>query len=514
MRPIGPDKHASFLNAAASRIETCSAFLLQFSLTVAVSFLRPLFHDEASTYYGCAFGMDRLWQYLDIHPPLFFLMAAGYFEIGGANLLGLRIVSAVCMSAGSYIFAHACARLFGQTRPSRALLWFCATSPFLIFAGSFARYYGLITLLAAVGFDVAVKFRSSPLPRYAFALGISGALLLLTNYPAALLLLPVMLFLVIRHGRIKSLIIFAAPVSLAALTLVPLLLHQWTEFAAATSSQGLGQFLKQVVLSGAYLFYCLGLGDALPPWTPIGLVTAIGLCSLFAVGLIHGLRSAPRLRNLAFLVVLLVDAGAIIGALLLPGARMLFLPPRMPYLFFMLALLIIGIPAAASKLRTWQVVLAVGINLTGLAPLLFSNHTTVWAYRLPLNDISRTIKVWLEEFDGNQEKPSIPFYLPSASFANVRFHLEQEKLPISINPITVPEDSRMAFVLSETRGETSTPLELREPSNETTTSAWVRERTAFLLPEDKIAMRLKKQIMHRDAQPYKLSLKLYLKADN
>src|SRR5690606_3070330 len=126
------------------RMVPALAGLFTFLLCAALGWMRPLFHDEASTWYFAGPSLEHLFEMLhqDVHPPAYFLLAWSWFQLAGesSGIPGLRLMSAAFMGMAVTVFLGAIKRWFGRSVPT-VVVACVALSPFLVFCGYFARYY-------------------------------------------------------------------------------------------------------------------------------------------------------------------------------------------------------------------------------------------------------------------------------------------------------------------------------------------------------------------------------------
>lgn len=505
--PLSPRVRDSL--AAAAVAVTSSAVALQ----------RPLFHDEASTWYGTAPGVREIFAYLDVHPPLYFLFTGAWFQVFGPDLTALRLASALFMAVGVYLFLRAVShpaliRVLPVSSPALALL--CATSPFLPFVGSFARYYALVCLLAALALWLMAKHLEAPSTPRAALLGLVSGTLFLTNYPAATLLIPLITLWFFRSchgdGVRLSRTAFSVPLFLLCAAWLPFFLEQ-LEKEGPSAPAGAASMARSLVTAGGYMLYALLVGDGLPPWSVAGLGAAGLLLVVFLMGVTWGGRGTHAARRLVLVVAGLLLTGGVLGAVLLPGARSLFLPPRVAFLFFPVVLVLALACSSRARLSRMALAGALAANLTGLWGVLIARDTTVWAYQVPNREIARAVRQAAAEAAPPQKsgEAGVAFWYPAASLRNVLFTLGPVPSHMVVNHSG--KGSRMQIVLSETRSPPWPPAEAvgAGPAGNPPGS-WRLAAERFFLSEPVQAGRLKRLIAGREIVPHKLRLQVYVPA--
>lgn len=509
-------------NSKAPFLRDLLAALIVTAAAAVAALQRPLFHDEASMWYGTGGTVRETLAWLDVHPPLYFLFTTAWFRLLGPELTGLRLVSCLLTGGAVLLFLRAAGQgnelAGGSTFRGNSLGLICATSPFLAFAGSFARYYGLVCFLAALALWLLVRLAAAGATvRRAALLGLLTGGLFLTNYPAAFLLGPLIAGAVLgltrrenRH-RLRLRLAFAVPCLVLCGLWMPFFLRQLGE-EGPSAPGGAGSFLRSVVMSGAYLIYALLAGDGLPPWSAAGLAAG-GVLSLAVLGgFIRGWRIGGAARGLVLGAAALLAGGTVLGALLLPGPRMLFLPPRVAFLCFpvmlLLALACSGDRAAVRRVVLGAVVCAQAAGLWGL---LGARDTTVWAYRVPDREIAAAVRRELK--DRGPGEAEVAFWYPAASLRNVLFVLGTPGDGVALN--RSPEGVKRQIIVSETRAPAWPPAEAvgGDPAGNPP-GRWRLVHEEFFLPEPPEAGRLKRLIAGREILPFKLRLQVYEPEEN
>jgi hypothetical protein len=482
-----------------------------FVLCAITAIQRPLFHDETSTWYFAGGSILHLFQQLrqDVHPPAYFLLASGYFHLFGPAFVGLRLVSCACACA-TVLVLLAAMRLWFPARQFPVLRWYLATCPFLVFVAYFARYYALVLLLSALCLYAVALYRNRPAARLALAAGVVAGLVLLTNYVAGFVAAFTCVAMVASvsesRRRLKQSALCACAALVVFAPVVPLLVSQLQvsggERMAPLSVLLAGQFVKTAV----YLVYCFTVGDGLPPWTLAGLAAGFAGVLICLWGLLQASR-VPSFRRPVFVCCAVLATACLGATILMPASGLLFVPPRFAFAWLAWVLLGVGLPEAVGKLGGGRSALLLITNFAGLVGLLMFRQTTNWAYQLPIEEITRSIK----QESLNSERATL--WLPARSMSNVLLCIDQELPNLPVNP-TGPARVQTALVLHETREPSWPPsAATRSASALDPPGEWRAERTYKFIPESKSAGRLKALVAGRSAYPHKLELNVFVRAE-
>jgi hypothetical protein len=526
--------------------------------------LRPLFHDEASTWMSAGASFTKAFAAIreDIHPPVYPLIAWFVRNAGAPSYMTLRLLSLVFLGAAVAVFLHALRSATGKTlRVTEALL---VTSPFLAFAGYFARYYTLAMLVAAVALWVAVEHLKRPTVLRAAAMGVCAGALFLVNYLAAFTLAPLMAWAVWRGARSAGrdaereagvgegsavgaavcMMGFAACAALIAAPWMALFLHQMKLESAARAAAGTPSGIRTIPLAAAITVYNFAVGDGLPPWVGtndtmlddihnvvkddpfhLGITVLSVLLSAFvaltvaATGTwcaVLGMRDAWRARRwyraATVAAAAAIGLGIALGSLGLPGSRCVFLPPRAAFLYYAWVLPLVALPEALCSLTRRRACALVTVNTIGLVGLLALGGTTVWAYRLPLDRICDGVSDFLRApKDAPEFNYSFSLFLPSDSLKNVLLALQKRRSMQDVNQkparavervLVINEMSRPAWPPSAAVG---TPVGL----DPTSTTDYKEDGFQRFVPEPLLVWWLKRHIAGRTAEPYKIILRGY-----
>jgi 4-amino-4-deoxy-L-arabinose transferase-like glycosyltransferase len=155
-------------------------------------------------------------------PPLYYLLAWLWTKVAGSGEAGLRSLSAL---AGTVAVpaVYAIGAALRSRRAGLAAAAFAAVSPLLVWYSQEARAYMLFMLLATVAFWTFVRALREP--RWLVWWALASAAALATHYFAAVTVVPMAVWLLVRAPRRQAAAAVAA-VGAVGLALTPLALHQ------------------------------------------------------------------------------------------------------------------------------------------------------------------------------------------------------------------------------------------------------------------------------------------------
>lgn len=462
---------------------------------------RPLHHDEASAFFAAGGTLTHLARetLADLHPPLWFAGAHAWFAAGGTPE-SLRFASALTMGGAVAVALEALRRTLAPERAEvhRIAAALAATSPLLAFAGSFARYYAFVALLAACAaalLGAATRREGAARARCVVALGGVVGLLGITHYASAALVGALAVgALLPRWWRERA----AGEAAILAAAVLPCAGLAGVLFALQSASGGVNRLdggalamARDAIASAAVLPYTFAVGDAVPPWLFFGLPFAARSVALAARAL-AALRGDDR-ACVAGAAALLATA-ALVGGATFRGAGVVFLPPRLAFVAFAWVLLV-ALGSARAR-RPWLAAAPViAGGAAGIAMMLFTAQTTSWSYRMPLEEVVRIVR------DEAQKHPGeVAVVLPERSMANVRLAIVREfpDMPIS----TVAPQTEVVVTVEELRafgGQWN-----RLPTIGGGASPWQQESRFHLLEEPEHVVALKERIARREVAKHKL----------
>jgi uncharacterized membrane protein len=264
--------------------------------------LAPLWHDEVETAIWSKLSAQEVWgtiihrtaygRYDPQQLPLYFVIVNAWTWVAGASTWLLRFPGVVFSIATVVITAATAERLLGRVG-SRWTAWFCAVSPYLVHHAQEARMYPLMSVLAAGGMLLLVRYLNGEDRRLGIAFVLLNWALLATHY-YGLFFVTALLCALLLFGR-RPLSTWAgawigSALGIAALLFVALVLSD--QRSGEVYEVGLlvvpgavwGMLAGYVWLPSAEELHILG-GSAIRPYLFIALGTAIpfGLLVLLAV---------------------------------------------------------------------------------------------------------------------------------------------------------------------------------------------------------------------------------------
>lgn len=493
-------------------------------LCFLLALIRPIFHDEASTFYFAGSTLPYLFKMLlqDVHPPLYFLLAWGWFNVAGDSLYGLRILSSCLMGASVFVFLCAL-KTWLQAYPSRLTALAIASSPFLVFCGYFGRYYALVTFLWACCFWALGAATRKPCPRNCAVVGLLGATLFLTNYAAALVavagLIPFTLTLISRR-QWKNLAALALPGLLFLVLWLPILLSQLTTDLPSRWDGAAIVTPMRLIKNAGFLAWTLAVSDGLPPWSVAGLIMAPMLLVLAASAALAGLFSRKSATepsrevylHLTMLSILMLLAGVMVGVLFLPGPMYSFLPPRVALCGFAWLTLLVVIPASKFRYRRSILIAVITAHVAGLLSMLAFRETTNWAYEVPADEIAAAS---MNVADKNIGADAV--YLPFKSMAMIRYDLEQRIATRGTNdillqpkqPAAMTSVNQLIIIRHSRAPEWPPSAAVNDPAATDPPGSWTRTGSIPYLKEDPAAQKLKAQFSGEKILPDKIRLETW-----
>jgi len=483
--------------ASPSPVPALTAALLSLLPTFLLVATRPYFHDETSTWFFAAGSTGHLWTMLrqDVHPPLYFLIAHVLFHLG-MPLMALRVLSAVAMAGAVYLFT----RLLGRGAMAWPVALVVGTSPFLAFTGYFARYYSLVALLLVAWAGALLESRRGG--PGAVRAGVLGSVLVLVNYPAALLVcVATSVFAITHRAERRGAVAYLLPVATFVLLLPLLLVQVQSEIASRVGGTNLWELMVGIVRTSGYAAYCLSASDGLPPWSVAGPVVALAGVLLWLRGALAWLRRPGGWGVLAA-VLLLIAAAVLVGAVTLRGPAFIFFPPRFAWLAFPWFLVLLGPPDSEAGPPRWVVAALIVLNAVGLGGLL-AGGTTNWAYVVPSADIARQVK------QATRDHPRAILYIPQRSFGNILWELTVDQgWSGRVNDCAA--DADRLIVIEPAGSALWPPPQAQEQGSDCVPGDdWVLVDEDHYIHEDVRVRAAKQRVMGRESEEYKLAVRVY-----
>lgn len=131
----------------------------------------------------------------DIHPPLYYWLLAGWTHLAGTSEVGVRSLSAL-LGVVLVALTYPLGRLLAGRWAGLATALLAAINPFQVYYSQEARMYVLLALCSALAFYAALRWATSPSPRWGATYVLAAAAGLYTHYAFPLVLLALNLLLV------------------------------------------------------------------------------------------------------------------------------------------------------------------------------------------------------------------------------------------------------------------------------------------------------------------------------
>jgi 4-amino-4-deoxy-L-arabinose transferase-like glycosyltransferase len=294
------------LSSSAANVVVIALTVLAAALHIAIRSHRPLWLDEACTYWTIQIPALQVLQGVrtDGTPPLHFLLVGAATGLFGSSEFVLRLVS-VAAATALVPASFAVTRLFASRRTAAAAAAVATISPLVHYFSVEARSYALVQLeTVAILYALLRALRTPERLRWWGLLILTETLQLWTHSYAVFVVavLPLLVLLVASHDRTRQALYAAGASTAAALLALPPLL-------SAVRNSGVGivdwvaDFWLQTPPAAAIprSLEVFGFGGAFPPY-------------------LDSLGPLPQVRwlGIALTALLLVAAVAPVA---LPGAR-------------------------------------------------------------------------------------------------------------------------------------------------------------------------------------------------
>jgi 4-amino-4-deoxy-L-arabinose transferase-like glycosyltransferase len=245
-------------------------------------------------------------------PPVYYVLAWFWAHGFGYGEAGLRSLSAVIGIVTVPVAYWVGLRLISR-RVGLILAALVACNPLLIWYSQEARAYALMVLLSAVSIGAALELRDEVRRNWVIAWAAAAALALATHYYAALVVIPEIVWLWLRHRSSRDVRLGVVAVLLTAAALAPLAIAQLPHF-----SKGGGWLTATPVATRAAQLpgtFAIGFGAPLGVWLELAMyAVAMAAVAVIAARGTGSERDAARAAG-----VLLLSGVAIVAALLVLG---------------------------------------------------------------------------------------------------------------------------------------------------------------------------------------------------
>lgn len=191
--------------------------------TLFAAFLRlyhlgtePLWLDEAITWQFAAGPISAM--FADCHSPLYYLITGAVLSVAGVSEFTLRLPAAI-FGILTVPLVYLLARAADRSEPVALLAAaIFALSSWAIWSSQEARMYSMVTFTAALFLYWYLRTEKAPVPFNQYILGVTAALLILSQYLAAILVIVVGAYALLAGRRwwqpVIALTICLAPVIL------------------------------------------------------------------------------------------------------------------------------------------------------------------------------------------------------------------------------------------------------------------------------------------------------------
>ncbi len=334
--------------------------LLAAALRFSTLHLQSFWYDEAFTpvhvLHASLAATLRAVSHTENTPPLWYVLIWAWSRVLGSGELALRSLSALAGVLTVPVAWMIGRELVGQ-RVAIVTAGLVAVNPLFVWYSQEARAYALFTLLAALAVLFFLYALHHPTPRRLAAFAATGALALLTHYFAVFLLIPMCLWLLLRHREhLRAVVPAVGFVAAVGVALLPLIVAQ-----GGHGTQWIGRWALADRLEAIPQYYLTGESGA-PLGHGVELLVALPILAGLLYGLWRGLTPFEERRALAMLV---LGACSVLIPVALVAFGLDYLAPRnlLAAMIPLTALLAVVIAAQ----RTGRV----GLALAGLVAFAF-----------------------------------------------------------------------------------------------------------------------------------------------
>jgi mannosyltransferase len=190
--------------------------------------LQSYWFDESVTVHLLRLGLGDMLGRIpgsESTPPLYYVLAWLWSKPFGLGEAGLRSLSAL-LGTATVPVAYLAAKELCSRRVGLAVAALAAVNPVLVWYSQEARAYALLVLLTALSLWALALLVRRPSTKAAAGWAVVSALALASHYFAAFLVLPEAIWLAAAPASRRRTTPAVASVTLAALALLPLALHQ------------------------------------------------------------------------------------------------------------------------------------------------------------------------------------------------------------------------------------------------------------------------------------------------
>jgi uncharacterized membrane protein len=224
--PVSPSRSSRRVLAAAAAIVIVGTVIRFAALSTSLWFDESVTVNDVSGSFGQM--LHRVVNH-EASPPFYFVCLWIWRHLAGDTAADLRALSALTGSI-TIVFAFSVARRTIGPRAGLILAACVAVSPVLVYYSTEMRMYGVLVLIAGIGFEAFLRAATSPNRRNLTVWVIASVLALWTQYYAALAVVPQAAWLIALayndRSRARATLIAAGGVALAGLPLTYLMVYQ------------------------------------------------------------------------------------------------------------------------------------------------------------------------------------------------------------------------------------------------------------------------------------------------
>ncbi len=237
-------------------------------------FSKSLWGDEILSIDFSAGTFDDLFHQLaqDYHPPLYFLLLKYWMLFFGSGELALRIFQCFQLVLLFYSVLVLFRLSFPNSRFHPAFFLFLLSAELWLFA-PMIRYYTLAAVMAVSATVFLLLWLERESKRYLILLGVLYTVLLYTDYPTSLIIIPHGLYVAFSQRRF--LLRYSVVVIAAGALFLPWAIVVITQIGHLASSSQVADFNSSVFsifLKIGFSFYAFLLGETLLPIEPLAVL--------------------------------------------------------------------------------------------------------------------------------------------------------------------------------------------------------------------------------------------------
>jgi uncharacterized membrane protein len=295
-----------------------AALWLLVAVLAATAITRDFWEDESWTVNTAQQPLDVILRTdLQVHPPLHYLLSAGWFQFAGRSELALRWFAIGCAALTLALGYRLAWRWFGR-RGAIAFAFLLAVWPLYLTYAHQARYYSWATLLCMACLFFTDTFIRRRQARWLIGYAVCGIAALYTVYASVAVLAGCSLWVGMGlrgwPSRRRAIVLWLAANALIALAFVPWLSTFSFALQQNIAVPGAGGFLREAATRGALLAYAFMVGETISPLNPLAWLGAIVVLVILLVPMIQRRVCAQGWRLLALFAFIFAASVAIAAA--------------------------------------------------------------------------------------------------------------------------------------------------------------------------------------------------------